>query len=92
MIGFEEAYGRAPDAVADAPGRVNLPGEHTDCNNAFVLPTAISRRTRVAIAAAAEPVFSLHAQSLGQRVEFTLDAPGWRVHLRVPGRAHGTLL
>jgi galactokinase len=39
-----------PDvAAADAPGRVNLIGEHTDYHEGFVLPTVIPQRTRVTL-------------------------------------------
>jgi galactokinase len=45
---FVDRFGREPDVVASAPGRVNLIGEHTDYNGGEVLPIAISRRTWVA--------------------------------------------
>lgn len=44
---FEARFGRPPTIVAWAPGRVNLIGEHTDYNDGFVLPTAISDGTWV---------------------------------------------
>jgi galactokinase len=47
---FSELFGRPPAVVAGAPGRVNLVGEHTDYNDGFVLPTAIPRTTRIALA------------------------------------------
>lgn len=47
--GFEERFGRKPDGVWSAPGRVNLIGEHTDYNEGFVLPFAIDRRTQAAL-------------------------------------------
>ncbi|HEU4411861.1 MAG TPA: galactokinase [Polyangiaceae bacterium] len=49
---FAAAFGRPPELVASAPGRVNLIGEHTDYNDGFVLPVATPMRTRVAVARA----------------------------------------
>ncbi|TGG89995.1 hypothetical protein E4656_19870 [Natronospirillum operosum] len=45
---FTEHFGHPAQAVAHAPGRVNLIGEHTDYNLGFVLPAAISLGTGVA--------------------------------------------
>ncbi|GII60208.1 galactokinase [Sphaerisporangium krabiense] len=38
---FRAAFGREPEGVWHAPGRVNLIGEHTDYNGGFVLPFAV---------------------------------------------------
>jgi galactokinase len=46
-ITFAELYGAPPRVTADAPGRVNLIGEHTDYNDGFVLPAALPLRTTV---------------------------------------------
>ncbi|MDD7835748.1 MULTISPECIES: galactokinase [Paenarthrobacter] len=46
---FLETFGAAPDGVWQAPGRVNLIGEHTDYNEGFVLPFAIDRTAKVAL-------------------------------------------
>src|SRR3954466_12395635 len=40
---FQKRYGRAPEWIAAAPGRVNIIGEHVDYNDGFVLPMAIDR-------------------------------------------------
>ncbi|MDF7667074.1 galactokinase [Orbaceae bacterium ESL0727] len=42
---FNEKFGYAPDTFIQAPGRVNLIGEHTDYNDGFVLPCAINYQT-----------------------------------------------
>ncbi len=47
---FRRVFGIEPAVVAQAPGRVNLLGDHTDYNDGFVLPTAIPHTTCVAIA------------------------------------------
>jgi len=46
---FEERFGTEPEAVVQAPGRVNLIGEHTDYNDGFVLPLALERATWLAL-------------------------------------------
>ncbi|MGL4268242.1 MAG: galactokinase [Plesiomonas sp.] len=47
---FTERLGYAPTHLIQAPGRVNLIGEHTDYNDGFVLPCAINYQTVVAAA------------------------------------------
>lgn len=44
---FDALFGHPPQVRADAPGRVNLIGEHTDYNGGCVLPMAIPQRTWV---------------------------------------------
>jgi galactokinase len=50
MNDFRSLFERSPTVTAQASGRVNLIGEHTDYNGGFVLPTAIPQVTRVELA------------------------------------------
>lgn len=47
---FTQVLNYQPSHVIQAPGRVNLIGEHTDYNDGFVLPCAINYQTVVAAA------------------------------------------
>ncbi|HVU02753.1 MAG TPA: galactokinase [Polyangiaceae bacterium] len=49
-VWFSRWFGSPPSVFADAPGRVNLIGEHTDYSGGFVLPVALPLRTRVELA------------------------------------------
>ena len=73
---FSARFGRAPTLLVQAPGRVNLIGEHTDYNDGFVLPCAIDFHTLVAGQARADRrVRVLAADYGGQLDEFSLDEP-----------------
>lgn len=49
-MSFKHYFGKEPMAVANAHGRANLIGEHTDYNDGLVLPCLISNQTEIAIA------------------------------------------
>jgi galactokinase len=45
---FEKLFSHPAQVIAEAPGRVNLIGEHIDYSEGFVLPFAIADRTYAA--------------------------------------------
>ena len=70
--------------TADAPGRVNLLGEHTDYNDGFVLPTSIPQRTRVTLTRSATDAFRVRSADVVEQATFTLDrapAPGFASYI-----------
>jgi galactokinase len=72
---FRAATRHDPDAIAFAPGRVNLIGEHTDYNEGFVLPAAVDRGVTVAARRVPGDSFTLHALDLNARCTFARAAP-----------------
>jgi galactokinase len=69
---FEDLYGRKPEVIAEAPGRVNLIGEHIDYSEGFVLPFAIADRTYAAIAARSDGLVRVASHQRRERI-FTID-------------------
>jgi galactokinase len=85
---FAEQHGRPPALIAEAPGRVNLIGEHTDYNEGFVLPAAIDRTVAVAAASREDGRVRIHSLDFGQCDDFSLSNArrhplgGWRNYPR----------
>lgn len=73
---FAEKFGYPATHVIQAPGRVNLIGEHTDYNDGFVLPCAIDYQTVIACAKRDDHKVRVIAADYGNEMdEFSLDAP-----------------
>ena len=66
---FEKRF-RAPCTIFRAPGRVNLIGEHTDYNDGYVMPAAISFDTFVACAGNNSGNISIHSLQESQAATF----------------------
>jgi len=69
---FEELYGRKPQVIAEAPGRVNLIGEHIDYSEGFVLPFAIADRAYAAIASREDGLVRVASHQRKEKI-FTID-------------------
>ena len=70
---FEQYCGGQPVFIVQAPGRVNLIGEHTDYNDGFCLPLAIDRATWIALRPRDGEV-NVHALDMDDAAMFALDA------------------
>ena len=73
---FADTFGYAATHTIQAPGRVNLIGEHTDYNDGFVLPCAIDYQTVIACARRDDRQVRVIAMDYdNQQDNFSLDAP-----------------
>jgi galactokinase len=72
---FASHFHRSHQAIFQAPGRVNLIGEHTDYNDGFVLPCAINFYTWVLAAPRDDQKIRVLALDYQQHDEFDLPTP-----------------
>ncbi|MFI7575086.1 galactokinase [Micromonospora sp. NPDC049497] len=81
--GFRREYAGEPAGRWAAPGRANLIGEHTDYNDGFVLPFALSLRTVAAAAPQPGQTWTVWSELSGETVTFGAD------EVAAPGRVKG---
>src|SRR5262249_60985084 len=82
MRDFKSLFDHALVVKANAPGRVNLIGEHTDYNGGFVLPTAIPQRTHVELAPGQRQTIRVCSDALTR----TTDIQTYTLGAEKPGR------
>jgi galactokinase len=78
---FRQKFGTQP-RIFQAPGRVNLIGEHTDYNDGFVLPAAIQFQTTVAVAPRSDDKLVVSSYNYKEDAEFSFG------HLPATARKH----
>ena len=69
---FTERFGRRP-RLFQAPGRINVIGEHVDYCGGLVMPAAIDRHCLVAIAANASNALTVASANLKPEARLALD-------------------
>lgn len=69
---FESHFGEKPVAVAYAPGRIEVLGNHTDYNEGYVFSAAINMGTFFAVAPSADDTVRLVAGDLMKEVSYRL--------------------
>jgi galactokinase len=81
---FRDTFGRDPQAVVSASGRVNVIGDHTDYSGGWVMPAALTQVTAVACEGLTEARVDAVSANAPERVSFSLadvdvNAPiaGW---------------
>ena len=84
---FESLFGRAAGHDAQAPGRVNLMGDHTDYNLGFVFPAPIPQTTAIALDPGDGPEARAWSREMGRTVEsYTVGSErpgrGWLDHVQ----------
>jgi len=73
---FADTFGYSAPLTIQAPGRVNLIGEHTDYNDGFVLPCAIDYQTVISCGKRDDRIVRVIAADYdNQSDEFSLDKP-----------------
>lgn len=90
IASFKGAFAYTPVIAAIAPGRVNIIGEHTDYNDGFVLPAALSVHTIVVGRARSDRLVRVIAADFDNAHDvFSLDSDlktepnaSWKNHLR----------
>jgi galactokinase len=75
MLSFEEVFRRSSSVIAEAPGRVNLLGEHTDYTGGFVLPIAIRQTATIEVALSFDHLFHIYSANLDEQVSFAHGEP-----------------
>lgn len=70
---YRTRYNTDPKAASQAPGRVEILGNHTDYNGGYVLTVAIDKVINFHGEALSDPTIVLYSEAMDEEVQFPLD-------------------
>ena len=70
---FRRLYNTDPQVITKGPGRIDLMGHHTDYNDGFVLPVAISFEVLAAGRLRDDRIVRAYSANFDGMVEFSVD-------------------
>lgn len=84
---FESYFGKSPEFLCKAPGRINLIGEHTDYNGGFVMPAAMDKAIYFAVSKREDNICRVFSENMNEFLEFSLDhlentTPSWANYIK----------
>ncbi len=84
---YQKQFNKPPTIKVQAPGRVNLIGEHTDYNLGFVMPMAINMGVQIALTPSRSNRVSVYSVDFGESFEFDVsdfkkDETGWKEYIK----------
>ena len=87
IAGFQERFTQEPRHIIQAPGRVNLIGEHTDYSDGFVLPVAINFGIVIAFRPRQDKMLKVHSLDFDDCMSVDLNGlekgpPSWHEYIK----------
>ena len=70
---FVRLFGRLPEAIAQAPGRIEFIGNHTDYNGGVVMGVALDKTVMVALAKRSDRKLVFASAKSGEKIAVELD-------------------
>jgi galactokinase len=70
---FLKEFSSKPELIVNAPGRINLLGEHTDYNDGYVLPAAINKSIIFGFKKRSDSQLNFYSIDFSERFQTTLE-------------------
>jgi galactokinase len=72
---FNKEFKKIPEFIVDAPGRINIIGEHTDYNQGLAMPAGINRWILIGFSSRKDEEIHIKSWNFKSELKFSLNTP-----------------